>query len=177
MRVVVNGRFSGRKTGVGRVIENLLINLQHLDRENEYFIYVNEEFKNFVHFTNPRFHLISNGIPAANSALNHLWTQTAFLLNIFRHKAGLVILPQINLYMIKLAPTILFQHDLIEHYVPNQKWYKLLFRRIAFPLALRLSDKIVSVSENTQLDVKKIYHVPDQKLCVIYNGVDPAVFR
>lgn len=177
MKIVVNGRFSGRKTGVGRVIENLFKSLQDIDLENEYFIYVNEEFKDFIHFTNPRFHLISNGIPAGNSLLNHLWTQTGFVYSIFAQKADLVILPQINLYMFKLAPTILFQHDLIEHHIPNQKWYKLLFRRLAFPLAMRLSDVIVSVSENTRNDVKHIYHVPDRKLAVIRNGVDLSLFR
>lgn len=177
MRIVVNGRFSGRKTGVGRVIENLFMSLQHIDRENEYFIYVNEEFKDFIRFTNPRFHLVSNGIPADNSLLNHLWTQTGFVWSIIKLKADLVILPQINLYVFKLAPTILFQHDLIEHHIPNQKWYKLLFRRLAFPLALRLSDVVVSVSENTRNDVKNIYQVPDSKLTVIRNGVDLSVFR
>ncbi|MHB8882705.1 MAG: glycosyltransferase family 4 protein [Thermodesulfovibrionales bacterium] len=177
MRIVVNGRFSGVKTGVGRVIENLFSSLQHIDHENEYFIYVNEEFREFVRFTNPRFHLISNGIPAGNSLLNHLWTQTGFLLGIMRQHADVVILPQINLYLIKLAPTILFQHDLIEHYVPNQKWYKLLFRRLAYPLALKLADKVVCVSENTLNDVKKIYHLPDRKLVVIRNGVDLSLFR
>ena len=42
MKIVVNGRFSDRKTGVGRHIENILINLQKIDKENEYFIYVNK---------------------------------------------------------------------------------------------------------------------------------------
>jgi len=177
MRIVVNGRFSGRKTGVGRVIENLFKSLQYIDLENEYYIYVNEEFKDFIRFTNPRFHLVSNGIPADSSLLNHLWTQTGFVCSIFAQKADLVILPQINLYLFKLAPTILFQHDLIEHHIPNQKWYKLLFRRLAFPLAMGLSDVIVNVSENTRNDVKHIYHVPDHKLAVIRNGVDLSLFR
>jgi glycosyltransferase involved in cell wall biosynthesis len=177
MNIVVNGRFSGAKTGVGRMIESLFLSLQEIDRENEYFIYVNEEFRDFIRFTNPNFHLISNGVPAANSLLNHLWTQTGFLRSIRRHKADVVILPQINLYLIKLAPTILFQNDLIEHYIPSQKWYKLLFRRLAYPLALALSDRVVCISENTRNDVKKIYHVPDRKLAVIRCGVNMSLFR
>ncbi len=177
MRIVVNGRFSGRKTGVGRVIENLFKALQHIDRKNEYFIYVNKEFGNFIRFTNPRFRLISNGIAGSASIMNHIWTQTGFLWSIIRHRADVVVLPQINLFIVKLAPTIIFQHDLIEYHIPNQKWYKLLFRRMAFPLALRLSDRIVSVSENTRTDVKKIYGVADEKLSVIRNGVDLELFK
>ncbi len=177
MRIVVNGRFSGSKTGVGRVIENLLIHLERIDVENEYFIYVNREFSDFISFKNPNFHLLSNGVPAENSLLNHIWTQTGFLRQIRRHRADVVILPQINLFIFKMAPTILFQHDLIEYHLPNQKWYKLLFRRIAYPLALRLSDRIVCVSGNTKGDVERFFGVADNKLAVIPNGVDMSLFR
>jgi glycosyltransferase involved in cell wall biosynthesis len=177
MRIVVNGRFSHRKTGVGRVIENLFLQLERIDAGNEYFLYVNREFGDFIRFKNPKFHLLSNGVPAGNSLLNHIWTQTVFLREIHRHKADVVILPQINLFVIKMAPTILFQHDLIEYYLPNQKWYKRLFRKIAYPLALRLSDRTVCVSENTRADFEKIFNVRDEKLEVIPNGVDTALFR
>jgi glycosyltransferase involved in cell wall biosynthesis len=177
MRIAVNGRFSHRKTGVGRVIENVFLHLEQVDTENEYFIYVNREFADFIHFKNPKFHLLSNGIPAGNSLLNHIWTQTGFLKEIRRRRADVVILPQINLFIFKMAPTILFQHDLIEYYMPNQKWYKLLFRKMTYPVALRLSDRIVCVSENTRDDVKKIFKVADEKLEVIPNGVDMSLFR
>jgi glycosyltransferase involved in cell wall biosynthesis len=177
MRIVVNGRFSHRKTGVGRVIENIFMHLEQIDTENEYFIYVNREFSDFIGFENSKFHLLSNGIPGRSSLLNHIWTQTVFLREIHRHKADVVILPQINLLVMKMAPTILFQHDLIEYYLPNQKWYKLLFRKITYPLALRLSDRIVCVSENTRDDVEKIFSVAAEKLKVIPNGVDTAIFK
>lgn len=174
MKIVVNGRFSDRKTGVGRVIENLLIYLQRIDNRNEYFIYVNKEFEHFLENRSPTFHIISNGIPAGNMLLNHLWTQTGFIYAILKHRADVVLLPQINLYIFKLAPTILFQHDLIEYYVTNQRWYKMLFRRIAYPLAIKLSDRIIGVSENTVRDIKKFFNVPDSKLDLIYNGADDS---
>lgn len=177
MRIVVNGRFSGRKTGVGRVIENLLINLQHLDQENEYFIYVNKEFVDFINISNDKFHLISNGVPAANSVLNHLWTQTGFLYSILKHRADLVVLPQINLFIVKLAPTILFQHDLIEYQLSSQKWYKQLFRKAAFPVAFKLSDRIVCVSENTRRDIRELFQVSEHKLATVLNGVDTGTFE
>ena len=176
MKIVVNGRFSGRKTGVGRVIENLFDQLQHLDDENEYFIYVNKEFVDFIDVTNPRFHVLSNGITAGNSLLNHLWTQTGFLYNILKHRADMVILPQINLFLFKLAPTILFQYDLIEYHVPNQKWYKMLFRKMTFPVALNLADKIVCIAESGKNDVEKVFGIPDGKISVVYCGVDTKVF-
>ncbi len=174
MRIVVNGRFSDRKTGVGRVIENLLVNLQKIDGENEYFVFVNKEFQNFIEVTNPKFHLISNGIPAGNMVLNHIWTQTGFIYNAIKYRTDVVLLPQINLFLFKVAPTILYQHDLIEYYTPNQKWYKLLFRKLTFPVALRLSDKVIGVSSNTINDIKKFFNVPKEKLHLIYNAADSS---
>ncbi len=177
MRIVVNGRFSRRKTGVGRVIENLFINLQHIDKDNEYFIYVNKEFKDFIKFSNLKFHLISNKIPAGNMILNHIWTQTGFIYSTFKHKADLVILPGITLYLFKIAQTIYFHHDLIEYHIPNQKWYKLFFRKMVFPITLKLADRIVSVSKNTAEDIKKIFGISEEKISVIYNGVNVDLFR
>ena len=70
MNILVNGRFSQFKTGVGRVIENLLLELQKADTENNYFIFVNPEFVDLFKFDNPKFKVISNNIPAKNSIKN-----------------------------------------------------------------------------------------------------------
>jgi glycosyltransferase involved in cell wall biosynthesis len=177
MRIIVNGRFSDRKTGIGRIIENLFFHLQHLDKENEYFIFVNREFKDFIKFSNPNFHLVSNGISAKNVILNHLWTQTGFIYNALKYKADLIILPSITLYIFKIANTIYFQNDLIEYYIPNQKWFRLLFRKTVFPVILRLADKIVGISKNTVNDIKKIFSIPEEKLVTIYCGVNLDLFR
>jgi len=177
MKIVVNGRFSDRKTGVGRLIEGLLVNLQKIDFNNEYYVYVNREFTDFIKITNPNFHLISNGIAAGNMIMNHIWTQTGFIYEIIKKKADIVLLPQINLFLFKLAPTILYQHDLIEYYIQNQKWYKMLFRKVTYPIGLKLADKIVGVSQNTINDVKKFFNVPDHKLNMIYNGFESRSFR
>jgi len=82
----------------------------------------------------------------------------------------------INRTCILTIPTILFQHDLIEYYVPNQVWYKLLFRKLSFPITLRLVDKIVCVSHNTLNDINKIFKISKSKLELIYNGVDVKIF-
>ncbi|MHA1783138.1 MAG: glycosyltransferase family 4 protein [Promethearchaeota archaeon] len=177
MRIVVNGRFGSNKTGVGRVIEGLFSHLQFLDNKNEYFIIVNKEFKNFLKFTNPNFHLISNGISARNMILNHIWSVSGFLYTALKLRADLIILPGIVLYPFKIAPTIYWQHDLIEYHIPNQKWYKLLFRRFTFPITLRKVDRIIGVSRSTINDIKKIFNISEDKLMVLYNGVATNLFK
>jgi hypothetical protein len=87
MRVVVNGRFSSRKTGVGRVIEGLFSALQDIDKENEYFIYVNPGFEAVLPAQNPNFHVRSNGIEAGSTIANHVWIQTVLPFHVWRLKS------------------------------------------------------------------------------------------
>lgn len=171
MNIVVNGRFSQYKTGVGRVVENYLRHLAPIDDRNRYHIYVNPEFVDLFRFDNPNFIVHSNGVPAGNSLKNHLWTQTGLLWNVRRHQADLLILPQINLVLFKLAPILLFQHDLIEYHLANQVWYKMLFRKFAIPYAIKLANRIVSVSNNTTNDLRCFLGVPDSKVVTILSGV------
>jgi glycosyltransferase involved in cell wall biosynthesis len=172
VNVVVNARFSQHKTGVGRVIENLLRQLARIDRENTYYVYVNPEFVDLFRFDNDKFVVLSNGVPAANSLKNHIWTQTGLLWAIRKHKADLVLLPQINLLLFKLRPIVLFQYDLIEYHVPNQKWYKMAFRRFAIPRACRLADKVITISQSSVTDLRRFLDLPPEKIELIYTAVD-----
>ena len=70
-------------------------------------------------------------------------------------------------------------HDLIPyvapHYVPRSRktrcaaLYRWTTRRAA-----RLADRIVAVSRHTKCDIVTHLRVPDEKVTVIYNGIDPS---
>ena len=84
----------------------------------------------------------------------------------------MAILPQINLILRKRCPILLFQHDLIEYHLVNQRWYKMWFRSFAIPRAVRLADRIVSVSRSTTEDMRKFLGTPLEKVVTIHSGVD-----
>jgi glycosyltransferase involved in cell wall biosynthesis len=74
--------------------------------------------------------------------------------------------------------TVFTLHDLIfrffpQHHLPRNRMYLTL----AMPLFLRRSERIICVSEQTRRDVQRLYRVPDAKLRVIYEGVDPRFRR
>jgi glycosyltransferase involved in cell wall biosynthesis len=78
----------------------------------------------------------------------------------------------------KRLRTVFTLHDLIfrffpQHHLPRNRIYLTL----AMPLFLRRSDRIICVSQQTRRDVQRLYRVPDAKLCVIYEGVDPRFSR
>ena len=77
----------------------------------------------------------------------------------------------------KRVKTVFTLHDLIfkffpQHHLPRN-W---MYLQLAIPLFLRRADAVICVSECTRRDAQRIYHVPDHKLRVIYEGVD-ARFR
>jgi len=70
-------------------------------------------------------------------------------------------------------------HDLIPyvapHYIPRSRktrcaaLYRWMTRRSA-----RLADRIIAVSRHTKRDIVTHLRVPDEKVTVIYNGIDPS---
>jgi glycosyltransferase involved in cell wall biosynthesis len=66
-------------------------------------------------------------------------------------------------------------HDLI--FLRYPKYYKPVDRmiyRFKFKLACRNADKIIAVSECTKRDIVSFFHIPEEKITVIYQGCHPG---
>lgn len=67
-------------------------------------------------------------------------------------------------------------HDLIP--LKNQGWN---LRLIPFKLlsvrGLKKADMIITVSNNSKKDLSNILKIPNEKICVVYNGVDHKIFK
>lgn len=75
---------------------------------------------------------------------------------------------------LKNVPTVLTVHDLIfrifpEHHKPLNRWYL----NMTMPLYCRRADHIIAVSEATRRDVIAAYHIPPEKVSVIYEAASP----
>jgi len=176
MRILVNAKFGTHKTGVGRVITSLISALSKIDKKNIYFIYLNKDKLTCLPDLNNNFIKLTNGIKSKNVILNHFFSSVILLIKSLLLDIDLIIIPQISFMPFKTKKMIFFQHDLAEYYIPNQKWYKLLFRRLILPRMHKLADKIIAVSNNTKKDIIKILKTEEKKIEVIYNGVDLNLF-
>ena len=170
-RILVNARFGVKKTGIGKVIEGYLCELEKIDDVNEYYIFVNKDHIEAFKFSNKNFKILSNSISSKNVFLNHLWTWTAMFWHARQKKIDLIFLPSIVFFWRSKFKSILIQHDLIEYYINSQQWYKLLFRKITFPITFKSVTKIVCVSNNTLEDMQKIFQIQRSKLVYIPNGL------
>jgi glycosyltransferase involved in cell wall biosynthesis len=73
------------------------------------------------------------------------------------------------------CPAVVTIHDLSFEREPGLMGRKdrLVFRRIV-PRAARKARRVLTVSERTRRDLRELYGVPDEKIVVTPNGVDPA---
>jgi glycosyltransferase involved in cell wall biosynthesis len=67
-------------------------------------------------------------------------------------------------------------HDLTLSFFPGKKMNNWI-RRFAYHWVLktvtRKAKRIIAVSQHTQKDLEELFHIPKEKVTVIYNGVDP----
>lgn len=66
-------------------------------------------------------------------------------------------------------------HDLIFRLYPETySWSQRLILNIKTRYACQKADKIVAVSECTKRDLMRLYHVPKEKIEVVYQSIDPS---
>lgn len=176
MRIVVSGYVGKRITGIGRNLINLL---DHVSSDNEYVVYINEDMKDEFVFSNVNVMLKTYPISRMSSIKNLLWTTFVFPRVVKRERADIALIPNFTLLIFKSCPTVVIIHDLIEFNVKNKfSPLKMFYRtRLADPLMAKRADKIITVSENSKRDIMKYLKVPENKVTVIYNGVDRKKFR
>ncbi len=74
------------------------------------------------------------------------------------------------------VPTVLTVHDLIFRHLPQHhkrlnRWYL----NLALPLFCRRATHIISVTEHSRQDVIRSYHIPPEKVSVVYEAADPRL--
>ncbi|MBA7626319.1 D-inositol-3-phosphate glycosyltransferase [subsurface metagenome] len=92
-------------------------------------------------------------------------------------------IPQYNLYFIanqnlsflKLKPKIVFCHDIIHCIYPRSKKYWLLGRLLYSGLGN--AEFIIAASKSTKRDLVRFYSIPEEKISVVYEGVNHKKFR
>ncbi len=177
----------GKVSGVEVYIHHLLEHLFTLDQENNYLLYTNAFAKvtaNLLAYKRKNVTIIQTFVP------NKLLNIGIFLFN--RPYLDKLLPPQ---YLAPNFPIdIFFQpdlrpaaiskgikkinvvHDLSFHHYPECfSWKARLWYKIMNPQKqLKKSDHIIAVSAFTKQDLISTYHLPPEKISVIYEGVDTA---
>jgi len=161
--------------GLGRYAQELLLALAAADGQNEYVVFYNNPAAARVDPSLERF-------PKITTPLSYKpWRLSAMLAHFTR-------IPQDHLFSgvdlfhatdhllpyFRRVKSVFTLHDLIflfhpETHKPLNRW----FLTLMMPRFLRAADAIIAVSECTKRDAIRFYGIPEEKITVIYEGVNP----
>jgi len=167
------------QTGVGRYIRNLSLNLQKIDKKNNYVLFIRsedrEDVKELIRDKNWKlvtadfgWHSISEQIRFPK-AIN---SQNLDIMH-FTYQQGVTIFYK--------RPYVITVHDLIKHHFMTGKastgpiWlygFKMLSYKILINLAVKNASKIIAVSKNTKDEIFDHLMVNKKNVEVIYEAAD-----
>jgi len=161
--------------GLGRYAQELLLALAVTDGQNEYVVFYNNPATARVDPTLERF-------PKITTPLSYKpWRLSALLAHFARIPQD-HLFPGVDLFhatdhllpYFRRIKSVFTLHDLIflfhpETHKPLNRW----FLTLMMPRFLRAADAVIAVSECTKRDVIRFYGIPEEKITVIYEGVNP----
>ncbi len=178
MRIGIDARFFGvRRKGLGRYTQKLIENLEKIDSDNQYFIFLQRVNYEEYEPKNPNFIKI-----LADFRWYSLKEQFEFpgLLN--KYKLDLVHFPHFNVPIFYFRKFIVTIHDLILIYFPTRRsstlhpiiyWFKFLMYRLVIRSAILRSKHLITVSNFTKDDILKNYKsVLPTKITVTYEACE-----
>lgn len=122
----------------------------------------------------------SQGVFArARRGLNGLlWSHTYFPYMVSKGKFDLVHSPVFVVPFVCPCPSVVTIHDITHLKFPEDfeaRWRNYL--NFVLPISLRRASAVICISGHTRADLLKHYRIAEDKLHVVYQGVDPARFH
>jgi glycosyltransferase involved in cell wall biosynthesis len=179
MKIGIEGQrlFRKKKHGMDMVALELIRNLQLIDTENEYFIFVKPDEDNTVLKETPNFKIIE-----LDGGFYPMWEQIALPRAAKKYGCEILHCTSNTAPIFNDIPLITILHDII---YMESSYYKILtgsatpyqkfgnaYRKLIVPWVVKKSDKIVTVSHFEKNRIGEFFGMKDDKrLTAIYNGV------
>lgn len=179
MKIGIEGQrlFRKKKHGMDMVALELIRNLQLIDTENEYFIFVKPDEDNTVLKETPNFKIIE-----LDGGSYPMWEQIALPKAAKKYGCEILHCTSNTAPIFTDIPLITILHDII---YMESSYYKILtgsatpyqkfgnaYRKLIVPWVVKKSDKIVTVSHFEKNRIGEFFGMKDDKrLTAIYNGV------
>jgi glycosyltransferase involved in cell wall biosynthesis len=179
MRIGIDARFYSQ-SGIGRYLRNLILNLQKLDKDNQYFILLlKDDFLKFEETSN--FKKVEADIPWYG-----LSEQLQFPKILRRYKLDLVHFPHFNIPVLYKGKFVVTIHDLIHQKYQMKTattksslvyFVKHLAYNFVFSIAIKKSKKIIVPSEYVKKDLMKSFKVGEERVIITNEGVEEKFIK
>lgn len=172
------------KTGIGRYMLGLLKGLQEEDKENEYYLYAQDDDLDGFGVYAPNFHMV----PVKSKFLRKqylriVWEQIVFPWKIRKAKADVLHCPNYTMpYPVKLVSpktkVVGVFHDMTYFIHPEYLvgWKCKMFQGYIKQTA-KAAQKIITISENSKVDIPKFCKPKNKDIEVTYMGVKEDFFN
>lgn len=158
-----------RDFGIGTHIENLIRYIPEFDTENEYIIFHYPEDRACVPQTSPNIRLVPDTSP--KYSIREL---VVLPLKMWQQRLDLFHATHYTLPPLRPCKGIVTIHDVIHlrfpEYLPHPAAY--YYAKGMMWAAAKSARKIITVSECSKQDIVQYLGVPEEKIEVIYNGID-----
>jgi glycosyltransferase involved in cell wall biosynthesis len=179
VRIGVNTRLllPHRLEGIGRVSHEILKRLVRSHPEVEfYFFFDRKPADEFVYGANVKPIVVFP--QARHPILYWIWFEHQIPSYVRKYGIQLFFSPDAYLSTRLNIPQVPIFHDLaFEHFPETIPLFERWFHRYYFPRYARIAKKMIAVSEATREDLVRTYGVDRDRITVIHNGYDPALFR
>lgn len=165
----------GGKSGLSAYICNLLRALQLEDTQNNYDLLMARDEAELVPLTNPRFKKRLSPPFINRPVVNLAWHNAGLP----QTKYDLLHIPSYRrIPLLKRTKVVATVHDLAAFSV-DAKYdrARMLFNRKFAPAMIRRADHVIAVSEHTKNDIVRFTGYPEDKITVIYSGIDHDLFH
>ncbi|OHE57175.1 MAG: hypothetical protein A2Z47_00305 [Thermodesulfovibrio sp. RBG_19FT_COMBO_42_12] len=174
MRIGIDARVIRKYPGLGRVCYNLIKEIAIIDERNEYIIFGKHPSLNFLD-RHRNFRSVDIDFPVL-SARTLFWLQRI----IKREGVELFYSPFQVTTISPPCPMVITVHDMMDLFYPDafshQPFYVnralRIYFRFVIPKSIRNATMITSVSESTKRDILRYFHIPEDRVEVIHNGVE-----
>lgn len=177
MRIGIDARFWGPKgTGIGRYVKNLVLELEKIDQQHEYFVFLQKDNYKEYEPSVFNFHKV-----ILNSHPYSLKSQLVDARKINQLQLDLVHFPHFSYPIFYQGKFIVTIHDLIKSqfydqsastrsgivYQLKHKGYELVIRK-----AIENSERIITPTQYVKNEILKNYHIKAEKIIPIYEGAE-----
>lgn len=173
MRIGINTRFllKDRLEGIGVYTQEVSQRLARLYPEHEWYFLFDRAFDDSF-ITSDNITPIVTFPPARHPFLWYWWFEKSLPKTFEKHQIDLFFSTDSYLSLSAKLPQLLTVHDLAFEYFPEGiPWLVNQYYRHYMPRFCHKSDHLIAISEQTQRDIVTHYHIRDEKISTIPNGV------
>ena len=158
---------------MGNYIYHLIHEVVRLDNHNTYVIFVSEQNKQFFRIRKRNVHLVNLGRVVTNNIYRGYFEQFVVPRLLKRYTCDLYHNPGFTLptkktmkHIVTIADMTYFSHP--EYHI----WWKVPYFRWMIPKAINNAERVIVISESTKKDILKYVPGTENKIKIIYLGLD-----